>query len=131
MLDLNLWAAWIGIGLGLITGVGQGLFFHRDDWMGGYGSWRRRLIRLGHISFFGLALINLAFVFTVDRMAALADGAWPGTIVLGSYLFVAGAALMPAICYLSAWRQGWRRLFFLPVGCLLFAVLSLLIGGLS
>lgn len=131
MLALNLWAAWIGIGLGLITGVGQGLFFHRDDWMGGYGSWRRRLIRLGHISFFGLALINLAFVFTIDRMAALADGARPGTIVLGSYLFVAGAALMPAICYLSAWRQSWRRFFFLPVGCLLIGVLSLLIGGLS
>ncbi len=131
MLDLNLWAAWIGVGLGLITGVGQGLLFHGDDWMGGYGSWRRRLIRLGHISFFGLALINLAFVFTVDRMAALADAAWSPTIVLASYLFVAGALLMPAICYLSAWRQGWRRLFFLPVGCLLIAVLSLLIGGLS
>ncbi len=131
MLALNLWAAWIGIGLGLITGVGQGLRFHRDDWMGGYASWRRRLIRLGHISFFGLALINLAFVFTVDRMAALADAAWSPTIVLASYLFVAGALLMPAICYLSAWRQGWRRLFFLPVGCLLIAVLSLLIGGLS
>ncbi len=131
MLDLNLWAAWIGIGLGLITGVGQGLFFHHDDWMGGYGSWRRRLIRLGHISFFGLALINLAFVFTVDRMAALADAARPPTIALASYLFVAGALLMPTVCYLSAWRQGWRRLFFLPVGCLLFGVLSLLIGGLS
>ena len=44
----------------------QGLGFHRDDCMGGYGSWRRRLTRLGHIAFFGTAMINLAFAFTVQ-----------------------------------------------------------------
>src|SRR4051812_205671 len=51
--DLNIAAAWIGILCGVLGGAVVGLFFHRDEWLGGYGSWRRRLARLGHISFFG------------------------------------------------------------------------------
>ncbi len=65
MRDINLTAAWLGILAGLLTGTAIGLFFHDETWMGGYGSWRRRMIRLGHISFFGTAFLNLAFVFSV------------------------------------------------------------------
>ena len=35
----------------------------REDWLGGYGSFKRRLYRLAHISFFGLAIVNLMFCF--------------------------------------------------------------------
>jgi hypothetical protein len=38
---------------------------------------------------------------------------------------------MPAICFLSAWRDDWRRFFFLPVGCLMLGVLSLLLLGIG
>ncbi len=128
MPELNLWAAWIGILLGMITGAGMGLLFDREDWMGGYGSWRRRLTRLGHISFFGLGFVNLAFVLTVDRMDAAASELPPASVVLASYLLVAGAVLMPATCFLAAWRRGFRCLFVLPVGFLLVGVLSLLVS---
>ncbi len=131
MPELNLWAAWIGILLGMITGAGMGLLFDREDWMGGYASWRRRLTRLGHISFFGLGFVNLAFVLTVDRMDAPAGELSPASVVLASYLLVAGAVLMPATCFLAAWRRGFRRLFSLPVGCLLVGVLSLLTSGMN
>ena len=131
MPELNLWAAWIGILLGMITGAGMGLLFDREDWMGGYGSWRRRLTRLGHISFFGLAFVNLAFVLTVDRMGAAVGEPPPASVVLASYLLVAGAVLMPATCFLAAWRRGLRLLFVLPVGCLLVGVLSLLVSRLN
>ena len=46
--------------------------------MGGYGSFRRRLARLGHISFFGLGFLNLLLAFTnqlvglPERPAAIA-----------------------------------------------------------
>ncbi len=63
MIHLNLWVAWGGILLGLLSGIAQGLHFHKSDWLGGYGSWSRRMMRLGHVSFFGIALLNLAFVF--------------------------------------------------------------------
>lgn len=99
----NLVAAWIGILLGCVAGAVQGLFFHREDWLGGYGSWPRRMIRLGHISFFGIAFINLAFGLT--RAAA----EWP------SRLLIAGAIGMPVICYLSAVNRRFRHLFAAPV----------------
>ena len=60
MYMLNFYAAWIGILLGFVAGVVLGFFFHREDWLGGYHSWRRRMVRLGHISFFGILLYAAA-----------------------------------------------------------------------
>ena len=68
MHDLNFLAAWLAILTGLVTGTVIGLFFHDPDWMGGYGSWRRRMMRLGHISFFGTGFLNLAFVLSVEHL---------------------------------------------------------------
>ena len=129
METLNLWAAWIGILLGLLSGAAQGLFFHRADWLDGYGSWRRRLTRLGHISFFGLAFVNLAFFFTAAHLVESTAGTIPNALQLASWLLVAGAVLMPIVCYLSAWKRTWRGLFAAPVGCLVLGVTSLLVLG--
>ena len=117
MITLNLAAAWTGILLGMAGGAALGLSFHREEWLGGYGSWRRRLLRLGHISLFGLAFINLGFALTVDAMG-WRPGSTPG-IGAASVLLVAGAVLMPTVCALAAWRKPLRQLFVLPVGCLL------------
>ena len=38
METLNLWAAWTGILLGVLSGAAYGLFFHRANWLDGYGS---------------------------------------------------------------------------------------------
>ncbi len=124
MSTINFWAAWIGILLGMLTGALQGLLFHRENWLGGYSSWTRRMLRLGHISFFGIAFLNLAFVNTIYL---LGEGDFP---MLPSLLLVAGALLMPAVCYLSAWRRPFRHLFFLPVLTLLVATGSVVNGGI-
>ena len=113
----NLNAAWIGILVGFLTGAAQGLFFHDEAWLGGYASWPRRMMRLGHISCFGLAFINLAFVVTTDHLRTGTGLFWP------SLLFIAGAFSMPIVCYLSAWRKPARHLFFVPV-------LSLIVGAM-
>jgi len=78
------------------------------------------MARLGHISFFGIALLNLAFAMTspTGPLAALA-----------SPLFLAGAVLMPTVCFLSVWKKPFRHLFFAPVLALLGASL-LTLGGL-
>src|SRR5690349_16227137 len=48
--QLNLQLAWLWILLGFIAGMVLGLFFHREDWPGGYGSFRRRMYRPRYIS---------------------------------------------------------------------------------
>jgi hypothetical protein len=116
-------AGWVGMLLGVASGAVIGLFFHREDWMGGYASYRRRLTRLGHISFFGLALVNFCFAFTqlVTPLAA----SW-GVIAMRSFLI--GAATMPTVCFLSAWRKPFRHLFSIPVGAVLIGVIGALFG---
>ena len=113
METLNLTAAWLGFLVGMLGGAVRGLFFHREDWLGGYGTWARRLLRLGHISLFGLAIINLAFDLTAHRMGwRIPEQAGPRA---ASLLLVAGAVLMPVVCCLAAWQRPLRFLFPLPV----------------
>ena len=120
--ELNILAAWLGIVAGVVAGVPQGLFFHRDDWLGGYCSWRRRLMRLGHVSFFGIAFLNLAFAWTVNQPHWLPRSPLPGATL------AAAQGLMPLVCYLAAWRPALRRLFFLPVACVVVGAGGLLAG---
>lgn len=96
--------------LGVLSGAVIGLFFHREDWMGGYSSFRRRLTRLGHISFFGLGFINFFFAVSHEIAGIKLGFAFPAAVA-----FTIGAATMPTCCFLCAWRKPFRRLFFIPV----------------
>lgn len=113
----SLTLVWTGMLLGVVSGAIIGLYFHREDWMGGYSSYRRRLTRLGHISFFGLAFVNMAFAMT-QHLSPLAKP-WDSAALI---FFVVGAATMPTVCFLTAWRKPWRHLFFIPVSGVLGGV---------
>jgi hypothetical protein len=115
--QLNLLLAWAGIVLGFLSGLYLGLNFHREDWLGGYGSFKRRLYRLAHISLFGLAMVNLMFWFTAR---SLGWTGWP--VKMASWAFIAGAVSMPLCCLLMAHKPRALPLFAVPV-------LSLLLGG--
>jgi hypothetical protein len=120
-LRLHLVIGWTSILLGLLSGTAIGLFFHHDEWLGGYQSWRRRLVRLGHISFLGTGLLNLSFALTISLLRL--DPA-PR---LASVLFLLGAASMPPVCFLAAWRKPLRHLFFIPVLSLIGGAVGTLI----
>ena len=107
---MNIHAAWIGFLLGCLAGAIPGLFFHNSDWLGGYTSWQRRMIRLAHIAFFGIGFINLSFALTA-RTLGLSAG-----LQATSVLLITGAVTMPALCYLSAWKPVFHNLFFIPAG---------------
>src|SRR3954451_12755656 len=64
-----LMTGWSGMLGGVVSGAVLGLFFHKENWMGGSASFRRRLARLGHISFFGLGFLNLLLAFTNQLVA--------------------------------------------------------------
>ena len=123
MPTINLIAGWLGMLAGVLSGAVVGLFFHRDDWMGGYGSYRRRLMRLGHIAFFGLGFLNLMFAATSAQLYLRASYA-----ALASGALVVGAIAMPVCCFLSAWRKPLRHLFAVPVLAVTTGILSILAG---
>jgi hypothetical protein len=120
---INLIGGWLGMLAGVLSGAVIGLFFHRDDWMGGYGSYRRRLTRLGHISFFGLGFLNLLFAATSAQLYLRGN-----TLAIASWALVAGAITMPVCCFLSAWRKPLRHLFPIPVLSVTAGILSILVG---
>ena len=120
---INITAAWIGFLLGGMSGAIPGLFFHRATWLGGYTSWPRRLIRLAHISFFGIGFLNLGLGLT-----GMATGF---TSTASSTLMLIGAVTMPAVCYAAAWRPTFRHLFFIPAGCVMLATAFIIERTLS
>jgi hypothetical protein len=115
-MKLNLLMAWLCIVLGFASGFAMGLNFHRENWLGGYGSYRRRLYRLGHISFFGLGALNLLFYFTARQLSL---SSFP--IQIAAWGFALGALSMPVCCAIMAHRANWRGLFLIPVTSLVTA----------
>jgi len=110
---LNWQCGWWLLLANFLSGAVIGLFFHRAAFLGGYGSWQRRMLRLGHIACAALGMLNL--------IVALSPASSPSLAI--------GGVLMPAVCFLSAWRENCRHLFFLPVLILVAAVALILNGG--
>jgi hypothetical protein len=120
---INLVAGWVAMLIGVVVGAAMGLFFHHEEWLGGYGSFRRRMLRLGHISLFGLGFMNVLFALSVPALAL------PTTYArIASASFLAGAITMPGCCFLTVFWKPLRHLFPVPVGCVLVGILAVLIG---
>jgi len=115
--NLNLFLAWLWILLGFVTGMVLGLFFRDEHWLGGYGSFQRRMYRLAHISFFGLGAVNLLFWLTAQNVSL--TGPFAG---IASWAFVVGAITMPVCCGIMAHFPKAHLLFTVPV-------VSLILGG--
>jgi hypothetical protein len=61
---VNLGYGWFSILAGLMGGLLLGLFFHGEGWPEGYPSFRRRMLRLGHVALVALDPLNLIFALT-------------------------------------------------------------------
>ncbi len=120
---LNWYMGWSLVLTAFVTGAALGLFFHREDFWGGYASFRRRIVRLGHIALAALGMMNVVFSYSP----------WPaaGTFEerAASLGFVIGGISMPAVCFLSGWNQQFRHLFFIPVVALIGAAWWTLSGA--
>lgn len=105
----NLIVAWALIVIGFLGGFVFGLFFHRDDWMGGYTSFRRRLYRLAHLASLALAMINILFYFTAQQLSPNSN------VTIASWGFIVGAVTMPIACLIMAHHVKARPIFLVPV----------------
>lgn len=117
---------WLWIVVGFASGAVLGLFFHRADFLGGYDSYRRRLIRLGHIAFFGLGILNVLFASSLTRVRLQ-----PWEIETASWAMIIGGVTMPLSCGLNAWRPSLKPAFAIPVTSLLVGGITLLRGLLA
>lgn len=123
MAQWNLWAGWTGMIFGLVSGALIGLKFHEEGFAGGYASFRRRMLRIGHLAFFGLGIINVLFALTLTSSGVILS--YPA---LASASLAAAVFLMPVVCFLTAWKKPFRQAFPLPVILVAVSLLLLLEG---
>ncbi len=105
---------WSLVVLGFASGALLGLRFHEEGMLGGYASWPRRLLRLGHVACIALGMLNLLLAATV-----------PAAPLSAAVALALGGFAMPAACLVAAFRPNWRALFVVPVALLLFAGLAI------
>lgn len=82
--ELNRVVAWLRLAAGAGTGLIMGLWSFDGPvaaraWIGNYGATSRRLLRLGHIAFFGLGIVKLLLVQNHPAAVLLRtkfDGSW-------------------------------------------------------
>jgi len=115
---------WFGMLMGVLSGAVIGLFFYRKNWLGGYGEHARRLVRLGHISFFGIGFINFFYALSLRPM-----GISNADAQLGAYMLLGALITMPTCCFLTAWKVSARHLFPIPVICVAGGILTILLRG--
>jgi hypothetical protein len=120
---MNWHVGWGMILAAFLSGAALGVFFHREDFLGGYASFRRRNLRLGHIALAALGMMNVLYSLSPVAAEPLVRAR------IASIAFVVGGVSMPMVCFLTAWRVGCRRLFFIPVAALVIAALQVLRMG--
>ena len=121
--EASLAAGWIAVAFGVLSGALIGLFFRDERFLGGYGTFPRRLLRLGHIAFFGLGFLNILYGLTLRAVAIPPSYAAIATIGL-----ILGLATMSACCFLAAWKPASAPLFVVPVASTAVGLAAFLLG---
>ena len=115
----NMIIGWGSILAGVVFGALIGLFFHRDGWLGGYNTFQRRMVRLAHVSFLGVGILNLLYAMTFIEFNL--EATWARTARWGFII----ATTMPICCLLSAWKKQFRHIFPIPVCSVLYGIICL------
>ncbi|MEO5879524.1 MAG: hypothetical protein ABIR22_05115 [Candidatus Eisenbacteria bacterium] len=115
---------WCSILAGFLTGMLLGMGFHREEFLGGYASLRRRMLRLGHIALVALGGLNVLFALSASQLRL-----GPAALAVASGAWMFGGVAMPLCCALMAFWPAVRPLFALPIVSLSLAA-GLVIWGL-
>ena len=121
--EVNVIFGWIWMCLGFIFGMTLGLWSDGEKWLGGYASATRRYLRLGHVAFIALPIINILY----GKELALVD--LGDTLkYIGSYLMIFGAVGIPITCISAGFIRKTRYFLALPASAILIGTIILVIG---
>ena len=109
--------------VGLFSGMILGLRAEGENWLGGYASVTRRYLRLAHVAFIALSIINILYGKELGSVAL------PNYVKgIGSALMIFGAAGVPITCILAAFFRKARYFLPLPALAVLIGAIVLVIG---
>lgn len=124
--SLNLAVGWASLAVGAITGLVLGIWSFGGpipvpEWIGDYDALPRRLLRLGHIAFFGLGILNIALAHHLRRTRTFG---FPSGLSLGAMNL--GNIFLPLTLIAAAAYEPAKYLMSLPA---IAVTLALVVGA--
>lgn len=123
---VNIAVGWSSLAIGALTGLIIGIWSFGGpvpvpEWIGDYDTLPRRLLRLGHIAFFGLGILNIMLARHLGRHRSIA---YPRSLALAAMNF--GNVFLPITLIAASIFEPAKYLMSLPA----FAVsLALAVGA--
>lgn len=124
--EKNIRFGWIWMLLGIILGAILGMWSFNGPFpspLGDYTSLPRRLIRLSHIAFIALSIINILYGYEIDKIRFKEK-----TKKIGSVCMIWGAVLMPILLIVSAFFEPVKYLTMIPAILVLIAIAIMAFG---
>jgi len=121
--QVNILFGWAWMCVGFLSGMILGLRAEGEQWLGGYASLTRRYLRLAHVAFVALSIINILYgkeLGTIDLPNHFKN--------IGSALMIFGAAGVPLACISAAFLRKTKYFMPVPATAVLIGVIILLIG---
>jgi len=121
--EINILFGWAWMCVGFLSGMTLGLWAEAENWLGGYVSVTRRYLRLSHVAFIALSIINILYgkeLGTIDLSNHIKN--------IGSALMIFAAAGVPLACISAAFFRKTRYFLPLPALAALIGTIILVIG---
>ncbi len=121
--QINIIFGWTWMCVGFIFGMTLGMWAEGEQWLGGYASLTRRYLRLGHVAFIALSIINVLYG------RELGSAGIPLYVrSIGSPVMIFGAVGVPLACISAAFFRKAKYFLPLPALALLIGTAILVIG---
>ncbi|MBD3252714.1 hypothetical protein GF386_03220 [Candidatus Pacearchaeota archaeon] len=122
----NISFGWLWIMIGIIVGAVIGMWSFNGPLaspLGNYTSLARRMIRLSHIAFIALAIINILYGYEIDKTKLKTK-----LKKIGSWFMIYGTILMPVLLIISAFLESIKYLTVIPTILISISLFIIIIG---
>ncbi len=125
----NISFGWIWILAGLIVGAIMGMWSFNGPMpspVGDYASLQRRMLRLSHIAFMALAIINILYGYEIDRIQLKNR-----LKSIGSICMICGAVLMPIFLIAAVFFEPMKYLTMISATLVIIAIAIMAVGQIK
>jgi len=122
----NISFGWIWIFVGIIVGAIIGMWSFNGPMLspvGDYTSLPRRMLRLSHIAFIALAMINILYGYEIDKIKKYK--------ILGSNFMIYGAILMPVLLIMAVFIEPLKYFTTIPAILIIIAISIMAFGKIK